>query len=373
MSDERKDRPSASGIEKMALCPGSWNASRGISNTGGADATAGTATHAVLAGDTDEDTLTASQVLTLETIGEIEREIIREVFGTIPTNEAIREERLWFHDETTLRFSGQLDFLMVSADIVSRDVALIIDYKTGHKASTDAAVNWQLAAQAVLVDCHYALDEVVVAIIQPNCRPRYTLARYNDHALHEAEAAIMAVLDAAAKPDATRIPGLKQCMYCPAKPHCPEAQGIVASMSLSEVHQTNGVVVTGDILAQRLEIGKLAKLIIASNEADAKRILADDPNAIPGWGLKPGAVKEICTDPSALFARFVELGGTPAQFMPCVAIGKAKLKEAVRVITSTKGRALESEIIGLYFGLTESKQSAPSLERIEKQFNPTTL
>jgi hypothetical protein len=62
-----------------------------------------------------------------------------------------------------------------------------------------------------------------------------------------------------------------------------------------------------------------------------------------------------------VFGRFVEAGGTQAQFVGAISITKTKLKDAVRSATGRKGKELEGLVEAILDGCTESKQTAPSL------------
>ena len=62
MSDERNSKPSASSMERYALCPGSWAAEQGIPDQTSEDATTGNRIHAWLAGETVEPPLTADEL-----------------------------------------------------------------------------------------------------------------------------------------------------------------------------------------------------------------------------------------------------------------------------------------------------------------------
>jgi hypothetical protein len=84
-------------------------------------------------------------------------------------------------------------------------------------------------------------------------------------------------------------------------------------------------------------------------------------HAIPGWKLKPGSVRETITQPETVFGRFVEVGGTQAQFVGAISITKTKLKDAVKSATGRKGKELDAVVETILDGCTESKQTAPSL------------
>lgn len=64
-ADEREGLPSASGIEQMKLCPGSWNYQKMFPSSGGSDANEGTIRHdlieQVIRGDITLDSIEDEQ------------------------------------------------------------------------------------------------------------------------------------------------------------------------------------------------------------------------------------------------------------------------------------------------------------------------
>ena len=58
MSDERKNLPSASSMERYMLCPGSWAAEKGQPEQASSDADSGNRIHAALAGEAVNPPLT---------------------------------------------------------------------------------------------------------------------------------------------------------------------------------------------------------------------------------------------------------------------------------------------------------------------------
>lgn len=94
-----------------------------------------------------------------------------------------------------------------------------------------------------------------------------------------------------------------------------------------------------------------------------KQCLNEDPDSVPGFYLKPGAILHPVTDPEVLFTRFTELGGALDQFMKCVNIQKGVLETQVREVTKLKGKELNSAINKLLDGITTAKQNQPSIAK----------
>jgi len=224
----------------------------------------------------------------------------------------------------------------------------------------------QLRALAVL-DWHsgpirYA-PEIFTAIIQPWASPQVSVCRYTDD-IREAVAEILKALDEAKKLNAPRIPGERQCKYCRGLSVCPEAKAVVKRVADRMV----GVLNCNFSPIQRsqfLEVCQLAKKVIAAEEEKAKDLLMIAPDSIPGWRLKPGAVKSTITDVPKIYERIKVIGlDAPESFAAIVSVTKKDLKGLLKYLTRMKGKALDDEYDALVEGCTEEKQNAPSLERV---------
>jgi hypothetical protein len=122
----------------------------------------------------------------------------------------------------------------------------------------------------------------------------------------------------------------------------------------------NEIMMTGEQIARFLEVATLAEDVIESVRGKARRLL-EAGHAIPGWTLKEGAVRETIVNPELAFSRFIEAGGTQAQFVHAISVTKTKFRDAVKAATGRKGRELEAAVEAMLDGCTESKRIAPSL------------
>lgn len=356
MNDERKGLPSASSAQRYALCPGSFLLEQFVQepDTAGADAQIGNRIHGFLAGEKinlDDDEVKLAAICFSQEV-----EIAKAVFPFQDRLSITRERRLWaFDDGFNRSWSGK-------PDVVYNDGlnALVIDYKTGRGTVEHATGNTQLRALAVLVNNSFGpFGEVTVAIIQP-LAGEPTTCTYGVDDLSRAEFEINSMMEDIRKPGQPRNPSAEACKYCRAKGVCPEAQAEVNSLPTLVPRDGLEIVMTPEQIAEFLAKAPLAEAVIESVRGKARRML-EAGHAIPGWKLKPGSVRETITQPETVFGRFVEAGGTQAQFVGAISITKTKLKEAVKSATGRKGKELDAVVETILDGCTESKQTAPSL------------
>jgi len=353
--NERQNKPSASSMERYQLCPGSWNAERGIAEETSEDAEMGNRIHAVLAGETVTPPLTDDEERVREMCGD---QLWKLCESTGCLRRLYTEERLWSLDG---RWSGKPDVATLKDNGLA---ALVVDYKTGRGDVTDAASNLQLRALAVLVADEVWADAVTVAIVQPLAGPVSTCT-YDSAALDMARSEITGIIDAIQKPDAPRIPSSKACKYCKAKATCPEALALAESAPLAVSRDGRELVISPERIAEFLGQIPAIEAVVEAVKAKARRML-EAGETVPGWTLKPGAERETITDPTTVFNRASVAGVNSEAFMACVSVTRGKLKDAVKLATGEKGKALDARMDGILAGCTETKAAAPSLVKIKE-------
>lgn len=360
MSDERFGWPSASAMNRLALCPGSWNLSQHAPpQPTSADAESGNRIHKALEiPGFDLDSLTDDEFNTVKTCIALENKLIAETIGQAVGT--IRESRM---KSQALRVSGKADSVHVNGD-----TALILDYKTGRGDVEDANKNLQLRTLAALRLLNFGTSQIYVAIIQPWVSPQVSVAKYDWRDLNRAVDEVDAILKAARSEDAPRIPSEKACKYCPAKVICKEAAQVLLEVAepptgyaVGITPETHVAALTSENLGLLLKRAKLAESIIEAARDEAKRRL-ENGEQVDGWQLKDGAEQEEITDPQGVFGEFVKTGGTADQFLKAVKVTKGKLKEQVKAATGKTGRELESQLARILCGFTTKKQKAKTLE-----------
>ena len=360
--DERKQWTSASAAEYDQLCPGRHQACLGLPEPQQSeDAASGQRIHAALAGQV-VDTLTPEDQESCDACKNLAEGVVLQWSGM---REYVREveTRLWYrftHDGQVYQHSGKPDLICINEEL-SNPEALVVDYKTGRGEVRESPRNMQLRDLAVLVRHNYGVNRVTVAIVQPPHKPE--LCVYDEQDLAIAEADMKTRIFDCWRPDARRVPGHRQCQYCRAKgtARCLESIEVVNAVIPPEDRgEALDPVVFGKLLL-RCEV---AETVIYTLRAEAKRRLAANPDAIPGWRLGKPRKTETVTDPQKCFERAAALGVKVEQFLAAVKILKGDLQDAVRGATGQKGAELKATMAELFAGITESKEGQPPLEQI---------
>lgn len=362
-ADERERLPSASGMERLALCPGSFmlEVEHGEKTTSD-DAALGNRIHDWLAWRKVQ--LTPEEQEIADACEEQAKRVFEEWEAAGPgfNSDVIREQRMWARDADGLdrTWSGKPDLVAVIECSDGKRRALVVDYKTGRGDVTQAAGNMQLRALAVLVAEEFNVAEVRVAIVQP-LAGRPTVCDYDDVALAVAKVEIDAIVRRATTPGQERKPNPAACKYCSAKHACPEGRNLALAMAHPLARDGGVILLTPEEMAGFLHAARAAEAIIESVRDKARRMLEEDEKAIPGWRLKPGVARESITDPQLVFNRVAALGATPERFLGAVTVDKGKLESIVRELTGEKGKALKARLDDILEGATETKHAAPSL------------
>jgi hypothetical protein len=292
MTDERKGLPSASETERLELCPASFLRAKNQPDTSSEIAQTGTRIHeAVETGN--RDGLTPSEERLADDCARL-ADVIHDECGFDPDDEAtetIKEVRLWLYASGVDRImSGKPDLVVINGDR-----ALVIDYKTGYLETLEASQNLQLRTLAVMVAVNHEVDEVNVAIVQPNIEPGYSVARYTKPDIDRARRQLIKILNDANDANAVANPGEKQCRYCKAKPVCKEAQE--ASFSVIEADTTTLDVVR---LPELLEKCDLADRVIKSIR-DAALNIVKDGGTVAGWEMPEAGQSRSFVSTHAVF------------------------------------------------------------------------
>jgi hypothetical protein len=277
-----------------------------------------------------------------------------------------REQRLWLHERLEPVHSGQFDVAYGTVQLrPERPRILIIDGKTGFKKVAPADTNDQLRELVGLARANFSqCREFSVSILQPFFeRTGTTVAVYDEPEAELCLRQLRATIADCADPDAPRIAGA-WCDHCPAVTVCVEARASAGR--------------TYD-LAKRIEAGELELPIGASGtrlldaikaatsamEAIRKRyklLLADNPDAAPGWRLKDGKKVRQITDTLAAYTIAKDFMSVD-DFFGATKVSITELRDACAKASGSRGRALDDFFNNRFEPVLAWQQHEPELAR----------
>lgn len=328
-TDERGRKPSASGMERLCLCPGSWQLEQKCQPEPESEAAAeGTRLHLHMEqGTLPED---AEEAELVQWCREMEGELQRLVWPEgVSDAKCVREERLWARDGS---YSGKADAVWVADG-----KALVVDYKFGRGAVSAAAANHQLAALGVLVWQRHGVSEVYAAILQPRAsRAVPEMVHYEEQALGAAEDFFQRRMLLAEGENPRLHPGEAQCKYCRAAAICPAqlqlaqqvtAENLLAGWEMWTPAQKRLAYDTAQVAK------RWAEKVVAKCEADLAA-------GVPVDGLEMGAGRTsfTVTDAQEAFTLLHEMPGVSAEeFVACCKVGITELDKLVHTKLKASG------------------------------------
>lgn len=283
-SSVRAGLPSISGLERDAACPGNRLLSAGLEGKQHSWTRDGTTVDAVLAGEQDPSSIedNADLVYSVERCAEIERKVVAER-GFADAEIIVIKERIWIHyADGTLAGSGEIDKAWIK-----NGVALIIDFKNGHKQVIAPHKNLQLIGYACLLRREYGIKHAELKIIGP-WQKNQGIGEMTEEEMIAWDGRILEIWQGVKIENAPRHAG-KWCDYCPARGICPEARQPLAELTGASIATQRYELLSP---SEKLELWD----VVAQVEKTAKEIkekfrsdLDQDPEAIPGLKLKEGA------------------------------------------------------------------------------------
>lgn len=356
MSDEikidlalRGNWTSASNAEADELCHGRHQAQKGIPDKESEDAAFGNAIHLAMKTG-DNSNLTTEQESIRESMEKIEDAAATlfypQVIG-VPEPPA-REQRHWIRWANNLMHSAQIDCFYI---IGNR--ALIFEYKSLPGALPSSSKNLQLRDQAVILHTNaQGLKEIGVVVVQPLVTHTPEICVYQTSDLDRARDDLYRRVWQSNQPDAKRTPGEVQCKFCKARGKCPEYQAFAGSLVLGATQSNVDAIETVKNWTPAQRTDFMARVAVAQKWIDEckeeiRALLEKDPNAVPGYELNGGRNNPTIINPEKIYEDFSKMGGTLADFMKCVEIGKGKLTEAVKAVSKLKGAKLDAAVKGV--------------------------
>jgi len=365
MTDERKGKPSASGMSRLTDCAGSWNLESTLpEQEANQYMQLGTDVHATLADTKPFEELTEEgQDIATRILSDYSDMIRHLDLGTMIGS--VIEQRFWYDD----LFSGAIDridfFLGDSGENeVSDYIAVVTDYKTGRTAQSKAAENQQLKAYAVLVKKVFPhLKKIYVAIIQPLAGGT-TIAEYNEDELEAATTEILGIVSASLDPDAPRTPSVSACKWCRAKSICPDAYG-QATAAKTHLQVVSGVAIATLSNEELASIDSKADIVEDFIEEIRKeiksRLMAGQQ--IAGRKLGKGrTTRSVSSDSAAVVSALSDIL-SPSDVMACAKLSVTSLEKAVAKAKGVKGKEAKEALDAALGWLLESKEGEPTLVR----------
>lgn len=367
-TDERQGYISASYLERIKLCPPSWNLSKlAPKEEGTAITKAGSDIHAAAAGQEIE--LKRKDAELTETLIARGDAIIAEILGNteLTITEDLRDNlRIWGNKDTENKWSGLFDRLVIAThenESIDDTIAIILDYKTGWKEQTGAEQNLQLRGAAVLAKTHNPkVARVYVAMIE-RVKKDDTVVLYGPNEIDQARTEINQILRAGYAGQGEYNPSEKACQYCPAKTICPairkEHQALVAKAQTLTPES-----LSDEQLGQILTASAPVEKFIAACETEAKKRI-EEKGEIPAgdgknWKLKPGSKTRKIANAQDAYQRLAKC--IPIErFTACVTVKVGDLEDAYAEATGLKGKECK-QAFGTTLGdaLTEV-QNKPTL------------
>lgn len=318
MDSEREGLPSASGLQRLVLCPGSWLAEQACPEDEKGEAAAmGTRLHKHL-----EDGSLPENADEAEAVGwcrDMEQQLALEFTGA----QLVLQRELRMFDRNR-RFSGKPDVVWAH-----RESALVLDYKFGRGEVVSAEQNCQLYALSVLVFDNYPeLDVVYSGILQPYVsRQKPKLMRVSREEAEQLRGWLYGRIDRAQVPGAELCPGESQCRYCRAAASCP-ALGLqvqrAAGMKLMRWEAWS--------LEDRKRAWDAARMAKRYVESIERKVRADLEAGveIPGLELGAGKASFTISDAGGAFAELnALLDVTGEEFTKCCQVRITELDTLV--------------------------------------------
>lgn len=362
MLNTEQFRPSA--LPRIARCPGSYAAALACPQQERSEAAAhGTDLHAHMAAQTrPRDSADAALC---ETAWQAFQAYLADF--NIPQDAAvIIEQKYTSRIIAEAAIEGTPD-VVIAAEKDGVIELHIIDWKFGHEPVTPRD-NEQLMAYAVMVATTLtnAGREVSrtahLVIVQPSL---YSTYLHDTTDLFWATEKLARIAEAAAQETAPRYASPAACRYCPALTSCS-----VASASLAPVSQDITLAAMPPARREELlERVKLAEKLCERIKAEAESLLAEDPAAIPGWTLAPGATRRS-VDISKAWDIASAQGVTPQEMLSICSVPAGKLESTLTAkIQAAQGgtkKAATEAAKALMEPCTTTSRNKPSLKQIKK-------
>jgi hypothetical protein len=356
MNDERKGKPSASGMQRIMECAACLPLTNQLRREGklpedkGSDeASFGTAVHEILA-------LLALGVMTVgfdQKHVEAALPLWDQAQRFRPDGDArlIVEKRLWFDCGD---FSGMFDLVWLMDEC-----AVLIDYKTLHGNHPPAHSNWQLKTGAVLLRQNYGVSSVTAVLLQTMKAP--SVAEWSEIDIEDFEAEIQGRLWNRDR-DPWRAgfnPNPNLCPHCPARLSCPAHHHLIGQAMATEAITTATTPRLSEFLraCEVVEIHKKAAL--AEME---RRLLMGETDG--HFALAPGKTMRKITSVPTLVNRLIAEGVPMKDALSAMSMSVGDAEKLLKSATGLKGGEFAEKMREISEGCIEKPEPELKLKRI---------
>lgn len=339
-------------LDRIAECPGSVAACRGLPEESSPAAEEGTMLHSLVwPDDTPLTDLTEEQK---DAVSEC-RNFVRRLVEGIDDAIIMVEETLPYHD----MFGAEL--LFGTADLIIRcpnDHAIVIDWKFGHTAVPPPHANLQIQTLCLMAARRYDLDSVLGVIFCPRQHAKQEF-RFGRRELEQIEANLLDVVHAAQK-ETPPLHMNEYCRWCRARHTCPEmAKGAALMVMKEEVRN-----ITAQNLGRRLTAARTIKPLIDQIEKEAIRRLRGG-ETVAGWQLKETSGDRFVSDANECFAQ-CHLLFSQEEFMQFVKVSMGKLEAEFATRYAQKHNATKKAAKAEFMSIMPIERG-PAKFRLEKK------
>lgn len=358
----------ASAAQRAALCPGSVRAESGIPDSASDDAAAaaGTRIHACLAWVADARA--KPRAGTAGHAGPEEWAIAEAMWlRFVDRVVAPRGSIIAHRTEVALaagQWTGHADMIAwIGRDAANREMH-VVDWKSG-PASGDvpaAAENAQLRAYVVMAASMLTYGEEMTIYGHIVTRDGISSVAYTRADINAAARELETIADEANKPRARRVPSAQACRHCRAcgTPACPESLRLPSRVASGVAARDVGALAPdrlATILRQLAVIDRVATAV----RAEARARLEADPASVPGWSLRPGAIRKSVADARAAIDRLAAMGVPHEEAMAACSFSIAAAARIVRERHKKTAADATAMVVDALGELVERQQTAPTL------------
>lgn len=354
--------PHCSHLIQMKLCPGSFQAQSGLPEHVMPEAESGKRVHQAL-NSFFHPKPDPESILDNEREEFIFDWFIAEVENVIKKNDGLEklESELPIKiqapsNETLLE--GTLDLLLWCKN----GAVHLFEFKTGYISVDQASENLQLAGYIIGAFSDFE-EEIYGHLLQaaPEAEEKHTVTIYKPQDMQEAYEEIKRIVSLARSENAKRIPGIVQCKYCLARgtEHCPESRKLITDLAIKPE-----IALTPQQRSDFLQKCLVAEKIIEKVKTEAKRLLKENPDSVPGFALGNPKTLRSLSDVESAFDYLQKIGFTGSEYTACLSFSFPNAADILATkfkedgMTKKRARELVEKSLE---AITVAKQSSPSL------------